>query len=60
VTAIEQTLSNEAGVIKSEVDLESKSAVVESNAAVAVLIDTIKAAGFDATESASEDPGLRA
>lgn len=60
VTAIEQALSNEAGVIKSEVDLETKSAVVESNAAVTVLIDAIKAAGFDATESVSDDMDLRA
>jgi len=50
VSAIEKALDDEAGVISSEVDLETKTALVESNVSLAVLSDAIKAAGFDATE----------
>ena len=55
VAAIEKALGAEAGVIRSEVDLETKTATVESNVSLAVLITAIKAAGFEATELASED-----
>jgi len=50
VSAIEKALDDEAGVISSEVDLETKTATVESNVSLAALSDAIKAAGFDATE----------
>jgi copper chaperone CopZ len=60
VTAIEKALGDESGVIKSEVDLETKIATVESNVSLAVLVDTIKTAGFDATELVSEDRELPA
>jgi len=60
VTAIQKTLGDESGVIKCEVDLETKTATVESNVSLAVLVDAIKAAGFDATELVSEDRELPA
>ena len=60
VTAIEAALSSESGVIKSAVDLATKSAAVETNVSLAVLVDVIKAAGFEATELVSEDKGLPA
>jgi copper chaperone CopZ len=50
VTAIEKALGDEVGVIKSEVDLATKTALVESDVSLSVLSDAIKAAGFDATE----------
>ena len=55
VTAIEKALGNETGVIKFDVDLETKTATVESEVSLAVLIDAIKTAGFEATELVSED-----
>ena len=54
VSAIEKALGKEAGVVKSEVDLESKSAVVESDTSPGDLVAAIKAAGFDATELVGE------
>ena len=60
VTAIEKSLGDESGVIKSEVDLEPKTATIESNVSLAVLVDAVKAAGFDATELVSEDRELPA
>ena len=54
VTAIENALSDDAGVIKSEVDLETKTATIESNVSLAALVDAVKTAGFDATELVSE------
>ena len=50
VSAIEKALGEQVGVIKSEVDLETKTAVVESDVPLAVLSEAIKVAGFDATE----------
>jgi copper chaperone len=50
VSAIEKALGDEAGVISSEVDLATKTAVVESDVSLTVLSDAIKAAGFDVTE----------
>jgi len=47
-------------VIKSEVDLESKSAMVESDASLAALVSAIKAAGFEANELAADDQELPA
>ncbi len=60
VSAIEKALGNEAGVIKSEVDLESKSAMVESDTSLAALISAIKAAGFEANQMAADDQELPA
>jgi copper chaperone len=60
VAAIEKALGDEAGVIKSEVDLQTKTARIESNVSLAVLVDAIKAAGFDATEPVGEDGELPA
>jgi copper chaperone CopZ len=47
VAAIEKALGNEIGVDKVEVNLESKTALVESNNSPAVLIEAIREAGFD-------------
>ena len=60
VTAIEKAFGNETGVIKFDVDLETKTATVESEVSLAVLIDAIKTAGFEATELLSEDRELPA
>jgi len=60
VSAIEKALGEQAGVIKSEVDLASKSALIESDASLVALLDAIKAAGFDATELAATDQDLSA
>jgi copper chaperone CopZ len=60
VSAIENALGDETGVIKYEVDQETKTATIESNASLAVLIDAIKTAGFEATELVSEDRELPA
>ena len=60
VSAIEKALGEQAGVIKSEVDLVSKSALIESDASLVGLLDAIKAAGFDATEMAATDQDLSA
>jgi len=50
VSAIEKALDGTDGVVKSEVDLASKSASIESDASLLTLLDAIKAAGFDAAE----------
>jgi copper chaperone CopZ len=50
VSAIEKALADEPGVIQSEVDLATKTALVESDVSLSVLSDAIKTAGFDATE----------
>ena len=60
VAAIEKALGDESGVIKSEVDLETKTATIESSVSLAVLVNTIKTAGFDATELVSGDRELPA
>ena len=60
VSAIEKALGDQAGVIKSEVDLASKSALIESDTSLATLVDAIKTAGFDATELAATDQDLSA
>jgi len=60
VTAIEKALGDETGVINSEVDLETKTATIESSVSLAVLVDTIKTAGFEATELVSGDRELPA
>ena len=60
VSAIEKALGDQAGVIKSEVDLASKSASIEYDNSLVVLLDAIKVAGFDATELATSDQDLSA
>jgi len=60
VAAIEKALGDESGVINYEVDLETKTATIEFNVSLAVLVDTIKTAGFEATELISEDRELPA
>jgi len=60
VSAIEKALGKEVGVVKSEVDLESKSAMVESDTSLAALVSVIKAAGFEANELAADDQDLSA
>jgi copper chaperone CopZ len=50
VSAIEKALGEQAGVVSSQVDLETKTALVESDIAVSELNEAIKSAGFDATE----------
>lgn len=60
VATIEKALGDETGVLKSEVDLETKTATVKSNVSLDVLVDAIKAAGFEATELVSEDGELPA
>ena len=51
VSAIEKALDEEVSVIRSKVNLPTKSALVESNVPIAVLNKAIKAAGFDASKS---------
>jgi len=60
VAAIENALGDESGVIKSDVDLETKIATIESNVSPVILIDAIKTVGFDSTELLSEDRELPA
>ncbi len=60
VAAIEKVLGDEPGVIKSQVDLETKTATIESNVSQSVLVEAVKAAGFDAAELLSEDRELSA
>ena len=50
VSAIEKALSGEIGVISADVDLETKTALVETDTELSVLLSALKAAGFDATE----------
>ncbi len=50
VTAIEAALSTEIGVARAQVELETKTAVVETDSDLSVLLGALKAAGFDAQE----------
>ena len=58
VSAIEKALSNEVGVLNSEVDLASKSALVESDSSLDVLVGAIRAAGFKVSELVADDQAL--
>ena len=60
VTAVEQALNNEAGIIQYKVDLDSKHARIETDSPLAVLVGAIKAAGFEATEFSEDDQELLA
>jgi len=50
VSAIEKALSSEIGVISADVDLDTKTARVEADSELSVLLAALKSAGFDATE----------
>ena len=52
--AIYEATSNDIGVDRVKVDLETKVAWVETVVAASVLIDALKLAGFDATELADD------
>ena len=54
VSVIEKALDDQAGVVSSQVDLATKTALVESNIAFGVLSDVVKAAGFDSTELSAD------
>jgi Cu+-exporting ATPase len=54
VTAIEKALNQDIGVTTARVDLDTKTAVVESDSDLSVLLGALKAAGFDAQEIALE------
>ncbi len=60
VTAVEQALSKETGIIQHKVDLDTKRARIETELPVAVLVGAIKAAGFEATELSEDDQELLA
>ena len=50
VSSVEKALKDESGVLSVQVDLESKSAVVDAEISTADVISKIKTAGYDATE----------
>ena len=50
VSTIKKALSEEIGVRKADVDLQTKTALVETDTELSVLLSALKAAGFDATE----------
>lgn len=57
VTAVEEALSNETGIVQYQVDLDKKRVRIETDEPLAVLVGAIKAAGFDATELSEDDQG---
>ncbi|NIO42902.1 MAG: heavy metal transporter [Burkholderiales bacterium] len=48
--AVQEALDNRDDVERANADLKSKTVLVESDAPLSALIDTLKSAGFDATE----------
>jgi len=60
VAAIEKVLSNDIGIAKADVDLNAKTALVEADVPLPVLINALKSAGFDATELAAVDKDVPA
>ena len=48
--AIQAAVSDEIGIDRVKVDLETKTASVEAEVVASVLIDALESAGFDATE----------
>ena len=62
VTAIEKALqeamSDEIGIDRAKVELQTKMASVETDVAASVLIDALKSAGFDATEVAADSKDM--
>ena len=56
-SAIEKALDEQIGVISSQVDMETKTAVVECDITIGVLHETIKSAGFEGTGMSAEQGG---
>lgn len=54
VSAIEKALSDDIGVTSAEVELETKTASIETDAELPVLLAALKNAGFEATEMAAD------
>lgn len=54
-TTVEDALNAETGVVRTEVDLETKTARVDADVPPSVLIDTVKSVGYDATELTAVD-----
>lgn len=54
VSAIEKALSDDIGVTSAEVELETKTASIETETELSVLLSALKNAGFDATEMAAD------
>jgi len=52
--AIQAAVSDEIGIDRVKVDLETKTASVEAEVLASVLIDVLESAGFDATEVAAD------
>jgi copper chaperone CopZ len=52
--AIQEAVSDEIGIDRMKVDLETKTASVEAEVAASVLIDALEFAGFGATELAAD------
>ena len=50
VSNINKALDAEAQVVSANVDLPTKTVLVETDASAAFLIDTLKTAGYEATE----------
>jgi copper chaperone len=50
VSSINKALDAEAHVVSANVDLPTKTVLVETDASAAFLIDTLKTAGYEATE----------
>jgi len=50
VSSINKALDAEARVVSANVDLPTKTVLVETDASAAFLIDTLKTAGYEATE----------
>lgn len=50
VSSINKALAAEAQVVSANVDLPTKTVLVETDASAAFLIDTLKTAGYEATK----------
>jgi len=53
VSAIKTALSDEVGVTRADVELDTRTALGETNSELSVLPGALKTAGFDATEVVS-------
>ncbi|NOX68970.1 MAG: heavy-metal-associated domain-containing protein [Gammaproteobacteria bacterium] len=54
VSAIEKALSDDIGVTSATVELETKTASIETDTELPVLLAALKNAGFEATEMAAD------
>ncbi len=54
VSAIEKALSDDIGVTSAKVKLETKTASIETDTELPVLLAALKNAGFEATEMAAD------